>query len=448
MNTEQFSADSTVDVYQDRLFFNSDNRSAYNYDTSAHVRKPLNKVTWSDTTIRYVDTPEEISPRRFASLDTRVTRDFAVWGSRTGSVYAGGSYQKSNIASSPISDYDRYAVVLGTRIPLTRELSSYASYEYSWLHEPLSGLNSHPNVFSAGLTYNKNITEKVSGNAGLNYRKEQDVRGTNSFLSGEDSVGANAGLAYNPSNDVSYFVDGQARKVWSLKQENPSYNDLDIRFGMRAAWGVPLRWDPHGVITGIVFKDMNRNGKLDRGEQGLPNITVKVGDKETATDQDGRYSVNIRAKRVLVAPALESLPPGYMFSKSGFTRVEVLQGRSREVDFGLSTHTGIYGVVYVDRNGNGIPDSADQFVRGVKLVLDGKLTLTTDNQGVYFFDDVSPGKHTLVVDIMSVPINLIPLIKLKNELNVSEGTNYVFHVPMKTKEQKVGARDLALAGHN
>jgi hypothetical protein len=102
----------------------------------------------------------------------------------------------------------------------------------------------------------------------------------------------------------------------------------------------------------------------------------------------------------------------------------------------------------VDRNGNGIPDSADQFVRGVKLVLDGKLTLTTDNQGVYFFDDVSPGKHTLVVDIMSVPINLIPLIKLKNELNVSEGTNYVFHVPMKTKEQKVGARDLALAGHN
>jgi hypothetical protein len=439
VNTQQFSADTTVDVYQDRLFFNPDDRSAYNYDTSAHVRKPINKVTWSDTNIRYVDTPQEISPRRFTSLDTRLTRDFEVWNSRRGSVYAGGAYQKSTVTNSSISDYDRYAMVLGARIPLTKDLSSYASYEYSWLHEPQSGQDSSPNVFNAGLAYNKNITEKVSGNASLNYRKEQDVRGTNSFLSGEDSLGVNAGLRYNPNSDVSYFVDGQARKAWSLKAENPSYNDLDIRFGMRIAWGVPLRWDPHGVVSGIVFKDLNRNGKFDRGESGLPDITVKVGDKETATDRDGRYSVNVRAKRVLVAPALESLPPGYMFSKSGFTKVEVLQGRTRKVDFGLTTHTGIYGIVYVDQNGNGTPDHGDQFVQGVKLVLDGISTLSTDGQGVYFFDEVSPGKHALKVDIMSVPIKLIPLIKLQNDFSVSEGTNYVFHVPLKAKEQKVDA---------
>jgi hypothetical protein len=270
---------------------------------------------------------------------------------------------------------------------------------------------------------------------GVTYRKERDVRGTNSFLAGEDSVSGSAGLAYNPSRDVSYFIDGQSRKVWPLKAENSSYYDLDVRFGMRALWGTPLRWDPQGTIAGTVFKDKNNNGRLDRGEEGLEGVKVQVGDQETITDKDGKYSISIRAKRVVVAPSLETLPPGYMVSKRGSANVEVLQSRTRRVDFAVTTHTGIYGIVFVDNNGNGVPDRGDRFIHRIKLLLDGKTALTSDNQGVFFFENITPGKHILTIDISTVPIELIPQVKLRNEIFVTEGTNFVFHVPMWQKVQ-------------
>ena len=68
----------------------------------------------------------------------------------------------------------------------------------------------------------------------------------------------------------------------------------------------------------------------------------------------------------------------------------------------------------------------NQFIEGLK---DAK----TNSEGVYFFENIPDGKHTIKIDINSIPIEYIPLVKLKTEIIVEEGTTYNFYIPLKIK---------------
>lgn len=49
------------------------------------------------------------------------------------------------------------------------------------------------------------------------------------------------------------------------------------------------------AITGVVFDDANRNGRLDAGERGVPDIKVSNGREVVLTDQRGGYSLPVRS---------------------------------------------------------------------------------------------------------------------------------------------------------
>ena len=435
-NWEKLNASATADVYQDRLNPNPNNPEALNYDTSVHTRVPINQVVALDTNAHYTDMQGQVSPRRFASGDARISTNFDVWGGKKGNIYAGGSVQRARYAYVPQSEYDRCALISGVQVPLAKGLDCYANYEYSWLHEPYSNLDSNPNVFNAGVNYTKEWTRRLGSNFGIAYRNEEDVRGTNSFLAGEDSLMFSSGLSFTPVDDVNIFMDGRLRNVWAQIPDNPSYNDFDLRLGMRMALGTSLYWDPKGGVSGFVFKDKDGDGRFTvRKDEGIPGVKVKVGDKEVLTDERGWYRAEVRSKKVTITPVLETIPSGFVFSTPASAEVNIFQGISKRIDFGLTTQSGIYGVVFVDKNGNGVPDKDDQFVGRVLFTLDGSVKQLSDSRGAYFFKNVSPGKHTVVVDMHSLPIDFIPLVKLKSDVNVEEGTTYIFHVPLKVKLQ-------------
>ncbi|MBF0485665.1 MAG: hypothetical protein HQL16_04020 [Candidatus Omnitrophica bacterium] len=438
-NLEKFSVATGVDAYRNRLDFNPNNPDGFNYDATAEVHVPINKDLSSDSNVHYIDTQQELSPRRNLALDTRLSQYFNIWGGRKGMVYVGGAYQKSRYAFAPASEYDRYSATAGVNVPLTSDVSYFGNYEYSWVNDLLSGDHLTPSVFNTGLNYNKEFLEHLNGSLGVSYRKESHAEGLNSFLSGEDSLAGSAGLNYNPTDDTSYFLDGRLRNVWSLIPGNPSYNDADVRFGMKTAWGTPACWDPTGVVAGIVFKDKNGNGRYDPGEPGVKGVKVKVGDKEVPTDSEGRYRAEVNAKRVLITPVMETVPQGFIFSTPTFAMVKIAHWRTEGVDFGLTTNSGIYGVVFVDKNGNGKPDQGDQFIGKAQFILDDKVKQMSDAQGAYFFNNISEGKHKIAIDIKTLPTGLIPLIKLVNEVTVSEGTTYILHVPMRIKPEDTPA---------
>ena len=69
---------------------------------------------------------------------------------------------------------------------------------------------------------------------------------------------------------------------------------------------------------------MNGDGKFGSGDEGIPGVKVKVGDKEAITDKYGRYRIQIRAKGVDVYPVLDTIPGGLLFSTPQTLNVEVL----------------------------------------------------------------------------------------------------------------------------
>ena len=130
---------------------------------------------------------------------------------------------------------------------------------------------------------------------------------------------------------------------------------------------------------------------------------------------------------------LSSVPEGYVFASPLSETVEIVQGKAQTLNFALTTRSGIYGVVYFDENANGKLDSTDTYVSRVKIRLDEKETAVTDHEGGYAFSDIVPGRHIVRLDVNSLPLEYLPLIKLKNEVEVNEGTTYVLNIPLRKK---------------
>lgn len=433
---EKLKFSSVVDTYRNRAFFNPDNPDGYNLNTSVNVKVPLNDRYAVEMNTNYVDTPQDISPRRSITLGNRLIRNLNVWGGRTGSISTGFVTQQARYPLTPLSEYDRVSEMTGLQLPLILGLSYNASYEYTWLKDIASGERTHPQVFYTGLSGFSSFNDMTSGNFSLTYRREKGFHSTNSFLAGEDSMGVSAGVDYHPHKDVNYFMDGSMRKVWPQASSMPAFNDVAVHCGMRMNWGLPLTWDPQGVVAGTVFKDMDADGVKKADEKGISGVKIKVGDKEVVTDTQGNFSVKVRAKKVLVRPVFETLPAGYAFSTQTSYKVQIKPGIIQRADFGLTTRSGIYGVAFVDKNGNNLPDKSDEFVQFISVVLDGKRTLRTDNRGVYYFRNIGIGKHIVTIDMKGMPPQYIPLIKLKHEINLGEGATYTLNIPLRLNDTK------------
>jgi len=434
---KKWTESTFVETYQDRLDPNPNDSSALNFDANTHVKVNMTQNSWSDTDLNYVDTPQELSPRRSLGLNQRLSRSFGVWNSLKGTVFGGVGYQNSHSSYSNISDYDREDVIAGIQLPLTGHLSTFANDEYDWLNQPDSGGHSNPDIINAGFEYTKQYNPRFSITSQVNYRDELGVQASNnSFLSGEKSVIVTCGFAYNPTADLSIFADADASKIIS-HIGNPSYDDFEIHLGMRITFGGVSYWDPLGTVSGIVFKDKNGDGKYIAGDEGIPDVKVKVGDKIAVTDRFGRFHIKVRAKAVEVVPVLDTIPGGLIFSTPQNLQVEILQGRKTVANFGLISQTGIYGIIFVDQHGVGIPTSGDKFIGKVKVILDGKIIQLSDSHGAFYFRKVTPGTHIISIDLNTLALDMVPLIKLKNKIDVTEGTNYMFNIPVQIKQAEI-----------
>jgi hypothetical protein len=436
-DADKISLQTTTNVYRQYLFYNPDNPEALNIDSSASLHFPLVKSVWSDLNIYYVSTPGEISPRTTVGLNERISKSFNLLGFNNVSTYVGGAFQKNRYQFSPSSEYDRWTFSTGVQVPLTTRLSAYVNYDDSWVHEIESRNDLNPSTVDTGFHYSREIIKNLNGNFSIFYRKEMGVDGTSSYLSGEDSAGASLGFTYNPIQDVNLFFDARTRKVWPQLEGNYTNYDMDIRFGFRMSFDVLTRgWDPNGRIRGHVYKDKDGKGIYKKDYQGLPGIKIKAGEREVTTDKEGFYRMDVRAKSVSVTPVSESLPPGVVFSTPIVRSVDVKQWGTSTVDFGLNSQTGVYGLIFVDKNSNGVPDSGDEFIKNVKVILDKKYTSVSDTQGAFYFRNIAEGAHTVRVDINSIPLDIIPQIKLESKIVVAEGVTYLFHVPLKSKNTK------------
>ncbi|OQX81994.1 MAG: hypothetical protein B6D56_00975 [Candidatus Omnitrophica bacterium 4484_70.1] len=426
-----FSSD--LDVYRDRYLFNPEKPDKLNFDWSASLSFSLTPLSFLRTSLGYTHTPQLLSPQKSFRINNNYSTRFTFLKNKFISVFLGNTYQRNRYILSPSSNYDRYGLSGGVGFPLFKSLSYYLNYSYSWVKECLRGGITSPRVLTTGLRYYKRISPFTSTNFRLSYRDEEDAKGEFSFLAGEDSLELSGGLSYKPSSDFEFFVDTRVRDVWAERADRDAYNEADIRMGVISWWNLPFRWGTKGIVRGVVFEDENGNGKKDKGEEGIAGVKIKVGKKEVVTDKNGCYKVTVRATRVVVEIEIASIPPGHTFSTPSSQEVEIIPGKTPTVNFGLTTRSSICGVVFYDKNNNRSPDAGDKFIPGVKLILDNKKVISTDSEGSYFFSNVSPGKHKVRLNINSLPLEYLPLVKIIKEITVEKGTSYTYNIPLKKK---------------
>ncbi|OYV11436.1 MAG: Cna B domain-containing protein, partial [Methanosaeta sp. ASM2] len=176
-----------------------------------------------------------------------------------------------------------------------------------------------------------------------------------------------------------------------------SLSDADVSdkdFGNHGSWS----------ISGSVFLDSNGNGAKDADEAAQAGWSVQLSRdgaviNATTTGQDGTYAFkNLAPGQYTISQAAQE---GWKISlpAEGSYSVDLANADVVGKDFGITGDLTISGQKYYDINGNGAQDADEPGIPGgdVSLVLDGKVVAntTTDDNGVYTFDNILPGTYTI-----------------------------------------------------
>jgi hypothetical protein len=156
-------------------------------------------------------------------------------------------------------------------------------------------------------------------------------------------------------------------------------------------------------IAGMVYSDVNGNGRKDSGDAGLAAVPVyaylsgKKTPYTTRTDRYGAYSFNSLPAGTYTVQVIT--PSGYLATtaKSGTTK---LPGVTQYVlNFGLAKPVTITGYCFFDRNQNRKWNSGEPGEYGVPVVLSGPGNLvkaaSTNKNGFFTFAGLAPGVYTV-----------------------------------------------------
>jgi tetratricopeptide (TPR) repeat protein len=422
---------SRLDVYRDRLFPNPEHERRYNIDFDASFLYTVDPtMNWRFDYSNLHDTGI-ISPYKNESMAISIykTLDFI----KKLNTFLIARHQTSDNPASTTLDYKNEKVTFGLRFGLTDNLNFFASKEFNWLEE-YTGKLSKPHVFEAGADYNKKILETPFYlTSRVFYRDEENATSIRSFLSGEDSLEAQAELRYQPSEDFSAYVNLRVNNIWAENPDTAKRMEGEIRLGSRWIFDTGFRWNPVGSIAGIVFKDLNSDGIYQTDEPTIKGIKISTGeDKFDISDSEGMYLIeNIRAKNVSLSIDTDTLPVGFVLTGPSERKVKIEHHKIVNVDFGIVSRSEIYGIVFHDVNGNGEFDSGDIGVGDVVLTLEDGTRTTTNARGQYYFRGIPAGTHKITLGINSLPVDLIPKIPIFKDIVLFEGTTYIHNIPLK-----------------
>lgn len=179
-------------------------------------------------------------------------------------------------------------------------------------------------------------------------------------------------------------------------------------------------------IGDFVWGDLDCDGIQDSGEPGVSGVTVNLLDcsgnvlDTTTTDANGHYSFMVMSGSYIIEFVS---PSGYVFSPkdvgsnntidsdpdpaTGRTGCDFIKPSETDVDWdaGLCQKASIGDFVWIDQNSNGVQDSGEPGVPGVKVTLKtctGTVVdmTTTDATGHYLFMAM-PGDYMVVFTLPS-----------------------------------------------
>lgn len=190
-----------------------------------------------------------------------------------------------------------------------------------------------------------------------------------------------------------------------------------------------------GRIEGRAFFDLDADGSDDPEEPGVAGVAVRLdGRRSVTTDERGRYRFSsLPPGEHVVALVSDKLGTGFRASTASEQFVSVGARQTVAVGFGLSNFGSIGGRVFNDLFLTGATDAAGSpGLRGVHIMLRGakSVSLTTDESGLYEFNNLTPGSYTLEIDPMSLPADFRPPARLSWPVTVSPLQGFFMDIPL------------------
>ena len=430
--TENLVLDGRLDVFKDRLYPSLEHPDRWNEDLDLEANWYPDMLTRTRLDYELQNARGSISELRTHSAGVSWNRSVPELKKTT--LYASYRHQDNTYFTAQGLDYRNDRLYGGIRFNLIDELYYFFNQEFNWTTAKQSGEHARPHVYETGIDWYRQIwTSPFWGNVRLTYRDEEDAESAFSFLAGEDYLEAYAELTYRPSLDLEAYVSSRFRNVWA---ENPTTNkrmELSLYAGMRYLWDTGIRWEPIGMIEGFVFNDYNGDGIKQADEPSVEGITVWLGKHRQRTTNEAGYYLfpQVQARRATVYLDTASVPQHFVLTTPASQEVLVAQSGIAEVDFGITSRTEITGVIFEDIDQDNILSAKDKPLRGIAVELEDGSKAVTDSQGRYVFNKIAKGKHTIRLDLRTVPPDYIPTVSIFKDMELLEGASYTWHFPLK-----------------
>jgi hypothetical protein len=429
---DNLEINSRLDIFQDRLFPNPKNDDWLNEDFNIDANYAFNQ--WSSFRTDYSLQNElgRISPIRYHNAGAGFYQNFD-W-IRRFNTYVTYRHQDSRNFNAHANDFINEKILLGMRTELISYLYYYANKEFNWLNALESRVRTRPNAFETGIDWNHQIFNSLFyGDFRLAYRNEEDTASPVSYLSGEDYWEGYAEISYRPRPGFETYCSGRLRQIWSDNPNVPKRVDASIFAGLRYTWDTGVHWNPVGTIKGHAFKDYNYDGLRQADEPAVEGVKVFLGkDRSQVTDSTGEYRfTKVRAKKAFVSLDTTTIPAGFVLTTPVNQEAMISQAGVVEVNFGLASRTEISGIIFEDTNNNGKFDGKDKGIKSAEVFLEDGTKQITNESGRYNFSKAKAGKHTLKLNLNSLPSNYMPTVPILEEIDLTEGATYIYNIPLK-----------------
>lgn len=233
------------------------------------------------------------------------------------------------------------------------------------------------------------------------------------------------GSEFRSSPVTTWNVDYTLSNYDLYNPENQTTKHYTILFKVRHVFDIntPDKW---GTVTALVYRDLNSNGKYDKGEPLLPNIRVNVvNGRDAYTDKRGIAVIKkVVPGNKMIKVDLSSLPLEMAVrGPTSLQSVIVKPLKKSSVEFPIVVTGKIKGRLYIDINKDGVYDkSVDEPLQNVRVYLTpiDKDTLTFSD-GSYYFDYIYPGELEVAVDLTTVSTDYKLISREKVKVSLREG---------------------------
>jgi hypothetical protein len=216
-----------------------------------------------------------------------------------------------------------------------------------------------------------------------------------------------------------------------------------VMMTFRHDFGVKVPWLPRrGQAMGVIFQDLNNNGRRDPGESGLAGVKVAAGSAQTLTRPDGSFTLPAMASGAY--PLKITAPDDVPYAQSGGAitdTVLVKKGEQTALAIGFIKPTACEGLVRFVReqpeSGAVVAETKADDLSNLEIVATDAAGRT--HRGVaradgFFAVYLEPGAYTLEIDPTTLkPDQVVTPAKLTVAVERSRVENLAFTVTQRVK---------------